>query len=419
MNALKLFICTLFVFLVVQAFGQGGRSPYSILGVGDIVGRGNVANLGMGGIAVSNGSPLFGNVSNPANLAYNKLTFFDIGYMGEFRQLSYQDAKEDDLGGQILYMSFGFPITRNWTTSIGLRPVTQVNYKIQFTELLPNSQTYVQYVYQGEGGITQVYWANGINLFKGFAVGGEISYNFGSINRQSKSTLQDLIDPQFSAAYFQRTTYSAFTFTGSAAYSAKLSDKFQVNVGAQYLTQREFTARSFEALQRRSAADAVISSDTLVNNERATVQMPGDFTFGISLGQEFKYTLGVDVTMQNWSSYRDTQGRSLLKDARSIKFGAEWIPDITSVSSYFKRVAYRIGGSVSTLPYVVEGEQLEDMAATMGFSLPVSRGISTLNLAFQYGIRDLNLEDSIKEKYFRVNLGFTINDRWFVRRRIN
>jgi hypothetical protein len=81
------------------------------------------------------------------------------------------------------------------------------------------------------------------------------------------------------------------------------------------------------------------------------------------------------------------------------------------------------------MPYRPGGETLYDRAVSWGFSLPVSASpleASTITLGFTYGqrgntdVRNVGGTEqrNIKEDYIRAQLGLSLNNRWFIKRRI-
>jgi len=408
------------LFFVQFTFAQGGNSPFSVLGIGEIVSPGNIRNDGMGGMGISAPHPLYGNVINPANLAYNTYTYFDVGVLAEYKTVTERDLEQTDFGGNIDYISFGFPLNRYWVTGAGLRPYSVVNFETTTTEKLPNAPTFVDYRYEYEGGINQVYWTNAFRLTTGLSVGLEAVYNFGSLETSSFSTLSDgaaLSDVQF----LRRTVVSDFSFKPGITYSGKLSEKMILNVGTTYSFGADHNVRQHEEIIRNYFTTTELKQrDTLLNNARGSITIPAELGIGISIEKQYTYTIGIDFNRQSWSGFRDFNGESGLINTYSYKFGAEWVPDITSVSSYLKRIAYRAGFSYQQLPFSLDGEQVEKISASIGFSLPVNRGFSNLNFAGIYGVTQAgSSSENVSEEFIQFKVGLTVNDRWFVRRRIN
>lgn len=412
----------LFVFVIVlsiqQAMGQGSTSPYSILGLGKHYPAQNIRNMGMGGVNVSNGSGLYSNFTNPALLPHNKLTVFEAGYLGEYKQLSDVNTVQNSLGVNLGYINFGFPVSNKWTMGMGLRPLSSVNYTVSRTEKIPSRPTFVEYEFTGSGGLSQVYFSNGFNLWKGFSLGLELQYIFGSINSDSKSTLKDGTS-QYTVGVFDRTNYSKVNMKAGFVYIMNLSEKYLLNIGATYQPKSNISASSLLSTQRRTLNDIKVDVDTLNFVTDQEVVYPSSYSFGVSIENTGKFVAGLDYTIENWSEYKDTEGLSPLKDGSRIGFGVEYTPDYSSVNSYFKRITFRAGVQYEQSPWNVSDNQLEDRSVSFGMSLPVMRNFSSISLAFQYGELTANSADLISEEYIRFNLGLTINDRWFVKRRVN
>jgi hypothetical protein len=56
---------------------------------------------------------------------------------------------------------------------------------------------------------------------------------------------------------------------------------------------------------------------------------------------------------------------------------------------------------------------------TLGFGLPLNGTFSNVNLGFEFGKRGTTNAGLIEENYTNISLGFTFNDEWFRRRKIN
>jgi hypothetical protein len=67
-----------------------------------------------------------------------------------------------------------------WTSSLGLMPYTDVNFSFQYPDYVkdPSGAVVDTLTTQesGSGGLTQVYWSNGVRLTKDIAVGLKAAY---------------------------------------------------------------------------------------------------------------------------------------------------------------------------------------------------------------------------------------------------
>ena len=85
-----------------------------------------------------------------------------------------------------------------------------------------------------------------------------------------------------------------------------------------------------------------------------------------------------------------------------------------------QRVAYRIGARHSNSYIVINGIDWVESGITFGIGLPVRRSENSyprLNFGFEYGTNGTTDGGLIKEKFFNMNVGVTINATWFRKRK--
>lgn len=404
------------LFFTISAYSQSGNSPYSVRGVGDVASPAQTHNIGMGEVGYSTPNNLYLNNMNPALLPYNTFTTFNLGILSDYKRIENNTKNISSLGGGLNYLTFAFPIKPGkWTLSSGILPYSVVNYNYQVKGIVPGTETPVEYDYRGEGGINQAFISNGFKFGKRFSAGFQIGYLFGSIINETGTGGTSF--PSRTVVY-DRTGFSDISLKGGLAMNNKVGKNDYLNVGVIYELESDVNAKHFVMLDRRTVTNATInSSDTLINNLKGSVHLPSTFGLGISLLRSYKWTIASDFTFQNWSSYRSFSGTEQdLKNRYKFALGGEFIPDAVSVDNYFKRMTYRAGLNYEITPFQVNDEQLKDFGINFGVSLPVRR-LSSLDLAFKFGQRGTTNNDLLKENYFRVFLGVTFNDQWFVRRK--
>ncbi|MDB4505972.1 hypothetical protein N9229_02260, partial [Saprospiraceae bacterium] len=136
--------------------------------------------------------------------------------------------------------------------------------------------------------------------------------------------------------------------------------------------------------------------------------------------------LGIDFKYQSWSEYLNDLVAAADADREDVNvwrlgFGGEYVPDSRSYNKYLKKVRYRFGAFYSKDPRSVQNDLLSKYGATVGFGLPVilpQGKKSFVNLTLEMG--QIGLADALKRTYFKINLGFTLNDNtWFFKRKFN
>jgi hypothetical protein len=106
--------------------------------------------------------------------------------------------------------------------------------------------------------------------------------------------------------------------------------------------------------------------------------------------------------------------------SHSINGGFEFIPKYDAFNNYFKRIKYRIGARYKTSYLTVNEKDINEYGITFGLSLPMKRtdtAIPGLNFGLEYGKRGSAEGGLVEEKFVNFNLGITINDRWFIKRK--
>jgi hypothetical protein len=105
--------------------------------------------------------------------------------------------------------------------------------------------------------------------------------------------------------------------------------------------------------------------------------------------------------------------------------GGQFIPDIRS-KDYWSIVSYRFGFYVGP-DYVQVNQNLPHYAFTFGTGLPIRKygtyslynnQFTVINLALEIGTRGNN-QNTVKEAYFKISLGLTLSDLWFIKPKYN
>lgn len=145
-------------------------SPYSRYGLGDFQFNGGLINtaMGGGGIGLRNDSliPQYINIVNPASLTAHPLVNYEIGLTSNSVKVTNATSTGNFNRTTLSHFSLAFPVTKYWGAAIGLVPYTSVGYNVAKDDTIADFGG-VQYRYEGGGGISQVFIANGFRPFAG------------------------------------------------------------------------------------------------------------------------------------------------------------------------------------------------------------------------------------------------------------
>lgn len=448
-------------------YGQGANetrlnSPYSRYGLGNIYSLSYLPNMGMGGGMAATYSSLYDvNLQNPASLGKLRKTSLEVaGYyssaiLTESTPTIYQKATSND--GNMSYLSIAFPITHSWlkerdTTrkfapiqwgmALSVQPHSQTGYDVAITRTIPTIGD-VNYNYIGQGNRFRLNWGNGFR-YKNLSVGFNLGWLLGKTTDKNRVTFQD---SAYTFAYHEELikTQSVsgllwdlgiqyekhFTNNNKPKGNRKITD-WVLKVGAYGNSGNQATTYNTDLFRRYGT---YYSSDTVIYNTetKGTLRMPAQMGAGVSFGLEYRWQVGINYDYQMWSKAEDTKRALNMANSYKIAIGGEWTPNIENRDNYFKRMTFRAGGFYGTDPRLIVGSsadaaplQLRKYGITFGFKLPIETRIKSAmsdtrilsfgaaNFAFEYGY--LGHPDLIRERYYQVTVGFTVNDDgWFTR----
>ncbi len=423
----------LFAVVVASAnvWGQSARSPVSSFGIGEPYGNSLAHNQGMGGIGVSQPQYWHANNQNPALLVFNYYTVFEAGIHGEKRTLSGDTTKsETNVGGTLNYLITVFPVKANrWTTSVGLMPYTNIDYGFEYSDSvrdissnIANDSVYQSVLDKGFGGLSQVYWSNGVRLNPDMSVGLKAAFVFGSLDYTHPILLNNTGQPvPYIVTTEQKITVKDFTLGLGYSFSKDSLFKnkdYRLSIGAVYNFGVNLKAKMASNFFSTTLAGDTIEKQ-VVATQNDNIYVPPSYTAGISLSKGLKWAFGTEFNYQDWSNFKslNTDNEKGRGKQYKVSLGGEYTPDALALESFFKRITYRIGGSIEQYPFLVNDKELKDFGINFGLSLPAGR--SSLDLAFKVGKRGDKAVNVLEESYFKVYLGITFIDQWFVKRKFD
>lgn len=408
----------------VEGYSQAARTPYSSFGIGEPYGNVLINQQGMAGVGVSQPEFQFINNQNPALLVYNwYYSSFQAGLVMERRNISGDTLSESTQGGNMNYLVTAFPIVPSkWSTSVGLMPYSSVNYKLRYNEGVVGSSEEVTVTEEGSGGLTQLYWSNGVRITKELAVGLKAAYIFSSIVNAYENQLVHSEEPvNYVAAVQEKSYVKDFAFGTGISFSKDSlfsRHRYRLSFGAVYNFATDLKATKTDRIFRTSPSGDTTDVTVLPSSTKGFYSIPPSLTVGVSLSRGLRWTIGTEFSYQDWSLFRNVNGRSEgLQRSWRAAIGGEVTPDEFAAQNYLKRMTYRAGFSMEETPFLTNGNPVRDIGINFGLSLPAGR--SSLDLAFRYGKRGDKTDNLLAEDYFKIYFGISFNDQWFIKRKFD
>ena len=151
------------------------------------------------------------------------------------------------------------------------------------------------------------------------------------------------------------------------------------------------------------------------------IKIPKSMSFGLGLGEDKKWFLGLNYKKTDSGGYKN-QLMSLdnveFKSSQTFSVGGFYLPKYDSFTNYLNTITYRAGIRYKSGGLYFNGQQINEIGVNLGFGIPLA-GISSANFGFEFGQKGTSKSSLIKENFFSIKLGVSLNDLWFVRSMYN
>ena len=427
----KIVIAIAFIAAISLNAQDGTVSPYSYFGIGEIRTSNSIENQMMGGIGMYTDS-IHLSLSNPAGYGKLRLTTYAAGI--SYKQLTLNSAteKENSKITNLDYLSIGFPVGKGFGVGFGLNRYSSVGYNFQSDVTVENiedgSTTDVRNLYTGTGGLNKVYISIGYEFSKNLSIGVTANYNFGTLENDRAQSIEGI---QFGTTDKRASRIFGMDFNYALNYTPQISEKHTLYSSFRVNTQANLSGRNTQQIGSFSTSNGANIEILDVDLEakgllKTALKIPTTTTFGLGIGENKKWFLGGEYSFQKLSTFKNEFieiDNFSYKDASSFAFGGYYIPDFTSFTSYISRVTYRAGLRFDQTGMVINNTEINNFGITFGVGLPLAgsgvNAFSNINLGFELGKRGTTDANLIEENYFKVNVGLSLNDKWFNKRKIN
>jgi hypothetical protein len=393
------------------------NSVYSRYGVGEIRKSQFNSNFGLAGAGIALRSPKLANIVNPASLTSLKLIAFEVAVKSDnYKSISNgQELKGNNTF--LNHLSLSMPIKEWWGLSFGITPFSSVGYEYSYNEI-NSSVGNVEYSYLGSGGLNKVFLANGFDVSKGLSVGFTASFIFGGLEKESKIRL---LDPffAFNSSDKNRTSISDVNFDFGVQYTKELSDKFTAVAGLTYSLGTELSGTKTQLIRTYNGTELnanFIDTVKFVDKKKTTIDLPSTIGVGVSLEKNEAWAVELNYMNTFWSSI-EPEGQEEFINSQSIIAGVRILPNDNAYSDYLKRITYSFGARLSNSYVKLNNEKVNEYGINFGITLPFNKSISSLTFGMEAMRRGKDSNSLIQEDFLNFNLGITINDRWFIKRK--
>ena len=416
------------------------NSLLSRYGIGNLNPQYFASNSGMGGLTAAYRDKYHFNPFNPASISALRTTAYEVGLYAKNTKVESSGGNSSGWSGNLNNLALAFPTysvinevldrkprVLRWGIGFSLMPYSTVGYNINTISAAENpkdSSTLTNY-FVGSGGTYRAMIGNGVS-YKGLSLGVNIGYVFGKISTIRQSILNDKLSIGYANYFDDNYSLKGFSWNAGLQYDITLDpkknptdkgDRKHIVIGAYGNPSTNFSTNSNRNYNR--VYGTLIDSITSFKDKSGSGALPSEYSLGIMYENGLLFKGGIEYKATNWSQYKNDAKPEALFDSNQFSAGAEFILDKNKLKSEEEKVRLRVGFHTGSDPRAISGEQVKNTGGSIGMCLPlrVGRGqqISYMNLGLEYGQLKTKI---VSENYFRINLGFTLNDNsWFLKRK--
>jgi hypothetical protein len=374
-------------------------SPYSIFGVGELVGNNLGMNRSLGGTGIAFKSDKSINYLNPASyfgIPANSL-LVEVGLYGLQNKSQQKNLNQTNNDINVSYSSVSLYLTDWWALSLGILPFSHVSYEIKSADVIGSELTSYEKTYTGTGGLSRDYVGNSFRMLDDLTAGFDLSYIGGTVTEtESASGNNSLADYQLQNILTLRSAYLDY----GLQYSVP-DHNWRYTFGVVYGTSIQTDVSSEAQL---TSGD---STTSLLQNDGPILKIPQKVGIGIAASSS-DFRAGVDYEWEDWSGLRFSNPHFSTKNSNRYSVGLEYSPPRSDSRSMI--ISYRFGANYRFSYLDVDGASVNSWALTLGTGIPFQS--TNINASIEYGEEGTLNNGLIKSKYWMFYLNFTLSEIW-------
>ncbi len=387
--------------------------PYSRYGYGRLSDNATSAQRAMGsvGYAMQSGRQI--NVMNPASYAaIDSMTFlFDMGIDLSCLWSTENGNREHTFGGGLDYITMQVPVGKYMGASLGILPYASTGYS--FGGEIDNGAT----SRTGSGSLNQAYIGFAGRPFKGFSLGFNFAYLFGTTTNDLYTASTTGSSTMFQRNMVVRDWHADF----GMRYGFDIGRRHRVTLGVTFSPGKDLHGHTYGVYYDTGDYGNTGKADTVgYTSLKGLYSPPATWGAGISYQWNKKLIAEADFTYQPWKKAKFASIENFesteFADRWRVGLGLQYTPDARG--GYFKRIRYRLGSYYNHDYLMIRGNNLREYGITGGFGFPVPGFKSVVNLGLEWKHRRCSPVALIKEDYFNITIGINFNEMWFQKSRI-
>ena len=412
--------------------------------------------------------------SSAANTYYNgNFSYFTLGFPLYRKEIAQKDTSTRT--GFSNKKSIIKSYRTIWAAAMGITPFSNIG--ASYFKNLDTTYGSISNYYNYSGGLNRFFVMNGVNVNKNLSLGLNTSLIFGQIKNQKIYLLNDTFVGRATSdlSLYQFTGFKfdfGFQWVGRDTFIVKDSIKkvLDSTILNNKKVARYINVERIKKLPLRITYGANVNNnaalnynltrtalnisnyftnaavDTLINqnNVKGKTYLPSGFSAGFSLHYNNKWMVAFDYKSDLLANIKKPLFNDVFTNSAQFSIGFAYKPDlepelfktrqVVNKNKRFKtNLEYRFGFRSLNSGYNFKDNQgvispLKEYGISFGIGIPklirsynpqVPYLKNMINITGEYIHRGTTKNGMIEENLYKVTLGFTLNDNWFVKRKFN
>ena len=211
---------------------------------------------------------------------------------------------------------------------------------------------------------------------------------------------------------------NSVAYKAGLQYFRHLNDDYRIVAGVTLSPRDQLGAEQTRLLRNYSGSPGTENFlDTALFQEASKMNVANMAVLGFGFAFEKKthWMLTADVRLNTWGN-SDLSSDVELANGQTIHVGFDKYVNTTGFGSYFSKIGYRSGLRYNSSLVRIDNEDVSEFGISFGLTIPLRKTFSTLNIGAEVGQRGKDENGLVQENFFNLQLGVTINDKWFIKR---
>ena len=239
----KYLFLLLLTFISANGFSQlSTNSPYSRFGLGNLSNSVSPEQSAIGGTSVVFCNSEIINSNNPATYSTfkSKSFLFSISLNAIVTDFQTNDMSQTESNTNFSNLALGFPVNKYISVSSGLRPFSDIGYKLDYYDATSLEDT-VNIFSSGNGGLSNYYFGTSVKLHENFSAGINAKYIFGGLSRNRTANFNNV--SIFNTSSVDRINITGMTYEAGLLFNTDLYEDKDISFGMTYQNNSDLEAK--------------------------------------------------------------------------------------------------------------------------------------------------------------------------------